>query len=437
MWILPRFHFYTVSATLLLAAVSSVVIGWTGVRLRDVNVLMLALALLSLSGFFLIHGLSTPGFIIPDAYHLSGVTSQIAMTTCAIWLGLSTLPADHPFIRYISRHRSIIVIGWVVLILASIVGALADPKISDDIPVDSLPLNYIIALITIALYLLAAKQYFRHYQIARFPMHRAIVFGAVTLSATECIMVTTAMWTLAWWLYHLVLVLSTGVLLIGVIAQYKSNASIIQTFHQMFSANPFERIRIGISSSMENLIIATETKDTYTAGHNFRVAHYALQLGKEMNLPPESLRALARGGLIHDVGKISIPEPILNKPGKLSADERMVIEQHPASGYELCKYIGFMVDELAVIRNHHEKWDGSGYPDKLKGHEISLLARILAVADVYDALTSRRSYREPWSSDKALQTIVEGAGTHFDPDCVTAWVRLCHSEHFIIPEPTR
>ncbi|UOF91982.1 HD-GYP domain-containing protein [Fodinisporobacter ferrooxydans] len=434
MWVLPRFHFYFISSVLILATICSIIIGWTGARIRDLNVLMLALAILSLSGFFLIHGLSTPGFIISDSYHLAGVSSQIAMTTCAVWILLSTLPADYALIRYVSKHRGKVVIGWLTLIAALNIVSLVYPDISDFIPVDFMPLNYSFAFFTVVLFVRAAKRYFQQYQFARFPIHAAMVLGSVLLSITELIMVTTRMWTLAWWLYHVVLVVSTAILLYGVIAQYKSNVSITRTFHQVSDIDPMERIRISISNSMQKLIIATETKDAYTAGHNFRVAMYALQLAEAMNLEPELLKALVRGGLIHDVGKIQVPESILNKPGKLSAEERAVIEQHPVTGYEICKYIGFMAEELSVIRHHHEKWDGTGYPDKLKDTQIPLLARVLAVADVYDALTSRRSYREPWSHERAMRVIEDDAGSHFDPDCVKAWVRLCNSGRFVIPD---
>src|SRR6185312_7617252 len=139
--------------------------------------------------------------------------------------------------------------------------------------------------------------------------------------------VTTMMWTLTWWWYHIVLVISTLIMLYGVIAQYRSHMSIIRTSNQENESSG--RIRIGNSSSMQNLIAITEAKDKYTAGHNYRVAMYGLQIAQAMNLDPEQLRALARGGLIHDVGKLLVPGEILNKPGKLTADERAVIEQHP------------------------------------------------------------------------------------------------------------
>lgn len=425
MWELPRFHFYIISPTLLALAISSIIVGWTGIRLRDMNVLMLALAILSLNGFFLIHGLSTPGFIIDEEYHLAGVASQVGMTTCAVWIFLSTLSSDHSFIRMISKHRRSIVMSWVAMIILMNIAALRYPDISDFIPIDFEPLNYVLTVLTVFLYLWAAKRYFQQFRLVKFPLHAAIVFGSVLLTITQCIMITTMMWTLAWWLYHVSLAVSALMMLFGTIAQYRSNISVSQTS---------QKLRISISSSMQNLIVATEAKDEYTAGHNYRVAMYGLQLGQAMNLNSEMLRALARGGLIHDVGKIQVPSEILNKPGKLDTDERIVIEQHPVIAYEMCKYIGFMSEELSVIRHHHEKWDGTGYPDKLKGTEISLLARILAIADVYDALTSRRSYREPWSQERALQVIVEGSGTHFDPDCVSAFVQLCDRGELVIPE---
>ncbi|MCC2686864.1 MAG: metal dependent phosphohydrolase, partial [Paenibacillaceae bacterium] len=148
MWELPRFHFYVISATLLFATISALAIGWTGIRLRDMNVLFLALAIISLTGFFLIHGLTTPGFIIPDQHHLAGVASQIAMTACAIWIALSTLHSDHPLIRYVSKRRRTFIAGWMAIIVIMNILAITRPDISDFIPIDIEPLNYVIGLVT-------------------------------------------------------------------------------------------------------------------------------------------------------------------------------------------------------------------------------------------------------------------------------------------------
>lgn len=432
LWHSPNFHFYVLSPSLLALAISAIAVGWTGIRLRDISIIMLALAIFSLSGFFLIHALSTPGFLIHDAYHVAGVSSQMGLTICAVWILLSTLPSDHFFIRIVSQHRKKIVFGWVTIIAILITVSLLNPHISEFIPIHHEPLNYLMAIITSFLYLWAGKRYYQQFRIIHFPLHAAIVIGSILLVLTEIVMISTQSWTLAWWLYHVILGLSALTLLYGIIVQYRSNLSITHTFHHENSSS--NRLRISISSSMQDLIVATETKDQYTAGHNYRVAMYSLQLARAMNLNEEQLRALARGGLIHDVGKTQIPSTILNKPGQLDSYERHVIEQHPVTGYEMCKYIGFMTEELSVIRHHHEKWDGTGYPDKLKGTEIPLLARILAIADVYDALTSRRSYRDPWSHENALKVITDGSGTHFDPECVSAFVGLCNRGKFNIQE---
>jgi HD-GYP domain-containing protein (c-di-GMP phosphodiesterase class II) len=154
----------------------------------------------------------------------------------------------------------------------------------------------------------------------------------------------------------------------------------------------------------------------------------AVQIGKSMGLNPEALRALAQGGIVHDIGKLNIPGEILNKPGKLDENERKLIEEHPKSGWALCKALGFMPDELAIIRHHHERWDGTGYPDQLAGEAIPLLARIMAVSDVYDALTSKRSYREPWSHEQASEFLIAHKGSQFCPTIIEAWKNMLKEE---------
>lgn len=235
----------------------------------------------------------------------------------------------------------------------------------------------------------------------------------------------------------MLLLVSMVVMLTGLFKQYAAaNHSMVMTIKALFTNDPIERITSSISSSVRQLIAVTETKDSYTAGHNFRVTMYALRLGEEMQLKPEQLRALSQGAIVHDVGKIHIPDVVLNKPGKLTYDERKLIETHPVKGYDMCKNLGFMKEELEIIRSHHERWDGTGYPDQLAGEQIPLLSRIVAVADVYDALTSHRAYRKAWSHDEAIQFLEENKNTHFDPRCVDVWVRACRRDSQIYEYPS-
>lgn len=165
-----------------------------------------------------------------------------------------------------------------------------------------------------------------------------------------------------------------------------------------------------IEAVLFSLANAIEARDPYTEGHVQRVAQLALALGSRMNLPGKEMRALKLGGALHDIGKIKVPDGILNKPGPLTAEERDIMETHASSGHQIClplkKNLG---SALEVIRGHHEKLDGTGYPDGLKGEEISTVARIMAVVDIYDALVTDRPYRKGMPKDKALRIIGEMA----------------------------
>lgn len=141
-----------------------------------------------------------------------------------------------------------------------------------------------------------------------------------------------------------------------------------------------------------------------------------------MNLGIDAVNKMRIAGLIHDIGKIGVSESILNKPGYLTTDERREIERHPEIGWRLLSSTNEYSELAQFVLNHHEKWDGSGYPNGLKGEAIPLEARIIAVADAYDAMTSERSYRVALSKEKAIEELRKGSGTHFDPEIVTVFI---------------
>lgn len=169
---------------------------------------------------------------------------------------------------------------------------------------------------------------------------------------------------------------------------------------------------------------AVELRDQETAGHTQRVTELAVKIGRELGLNPRDLEDLRRGAILHDVGKLAIPDAILLKPGPLTPEEWAVMKQHPLHAYDWLKGIPFLQRALNVPLYHHERWDGSGYPHGLAGETIPLLARVFAVADVYDALTSDRPYRDAWPAQKALSYIREEAGRQFDPQVVEAFLNL-------------
>jgi putative two-component system response regulator len=156
-----------------------------------------------------------------------------------------------------------------------------------------------------------------------------------------------------------------------------------------------------------SLALSIEAKDPYTEGHCDRLSKYSVALGEKLGLAEDLRVALRRGGLVHDIGKLAVPERILLKPGPLTPEERKVMEQHTIAGERICAPLRSFRHVLPIIRHHHEKWDGSGYPDGLTGEQIPLTARILQVTDIYDALTTDRPYRKALPLDKALSIMRE------------------------------
>ncbi|MEN2769057.1 HD-GYP domain-containing protein [Ornithinibacillus xuwenensis] len=176
---------------------------------------------------------------------------------------------------------------------------------------------------------------------------------------------------------------------------------------------------------VKGIITTLELKDPYTRGHSERVAEYALSLAKATEkYKKEELKFFYYACLLHDIGKIHIPDYILTKPGKLTADEYNLIKMHPAVGAKAVQDVEGISDNISVILSHHERWDGSGYPEGLKGTDIPFLARVTTIADAFDAMTSSRSYRSALSIEEAYTRILNGKGTQFDPELVELFTHV-------------
>lgn len=179
---------------------------------------------------------------------------------------------------------------------------------------------------------------------------------------------------------------------------------------------------LAVTPDPEHLILAlaaaAEAKDPYTERHSQRVANSAFRLGTRLGLKESDLVALYRGGLIHDIGKIAVPDAILLKPGPLNAEEEREMRAHAVVGESIVRAHPSVADVLNIVRNHHERFDGGGYPDGLSGYKIPLLARIVSVCDAYDALASDRPYRARRNPAEAIETLMRGAGQQWDRELV-------------------
>jgi putative nucleotidyltransferase with HDIG domain len=188
------------------------------------------------------------------------------------------------------------------------------------------------------------------------------------------------------------------------------------------------RQRMTFLTTLESLAKSLEARDTYTRGHSQRVCDLSLLIGESLGLSQEAQEELRVGTILHDIGKIGVPDQILNKPGRLDDAEFEIMKSHPVIGYEICKPLMLSEGVLLIIRNHHEKLDGTGYPDGLKGGELPLSLRIVCVADAFDAMSSRRPYRAVMDMHKVLGELAKGAGTQFDSVVVEALKNLLPTE---------
>jgi putative nucleotidyltransferase with HDIG domain len=213
---------------------------------------------------------------------------------------------------------------------------------------------------------------------------------------------------------------------LGMISAFANQAAVAidnaRLFDDLQESNA--ELEIAYQATLEGWVRALDMRDKETEGHTQRVTTLTQRLAHSMGVNDDALLHITRGALLHDIGKMAIPDGILLKPGDLTTEERILIQKHPDYAYEMLSPIKFLLPALDIPYCHHEKWDGSGYPRKLKGEEIPFAARIFSVVDVWDALVSDRPYRKGLEPEGVKKSIREGSGTHFDPRVVDAFLGL-------------
>lgn len=196
----------------------------------------------------------------------------------------------------------------------------------------------------------------------------------------------------------------------------------------------YDKLERAYMESIQTLRYTVEAKDTYTRGHSDRVSEFSVLIGKHLGLPETDLRTLQIGGLFHDIGKIGVPDSILLKEGKLTDDEYSEIKNHPTIGAHILSSATIFKDIIPIVKHHHEKYDGNGYPGKLKGDDIPYFARIAAVADTFDAMTSKRTYRDALPLEVVISEIERCKGTQFDPKIADVFLDILNNHYDEVKE---
>ncbi len=209
---------------------------------------------------------------------------------------------------------------------------------------------------------------------------------------------------------------------------------LVPLFVARWAMGQFAEQRRAYGATMEALCQAVETKDYYTRGHSERVSRGSGMIARQIGMHADRTEAIMFAGMLHDVGKLGVPTKVLQKTGPLTEEEFAAIQLHPLRGLEIVREIGFLNEALAGIMHHHEKIDGTGYPMGFAGDEIPEFARVIAVADAFDSMTSTRSYREARRMSDAIEELRKGAGSQFDPVMVEAFIAALHREGWRLPE---
>jgi HD superfamily phosphohydrolase YqeK len=209
---------------------------------------------------------------------------------------------------------------------------------------------------------------------------------------------------------------------------------LVPLFVARWAMGQFAEQQRAYAATMAALCQAVETKDFYTRGHSERVSRGAGMIARQIGMRADRAEAIKYAGMLHDVGKLGVPTKVLQKTGPLTEEEFAAIQLHPMRGLEIVREIGFLNEALAGIMHHHEKIDGTGYPMGFAGDEIPEFARIIAVADAFDSMTSTRSYREARRMSEAIDELRKGAGTQFDPALVEAFIAALHRDGWRLPE---
>lgn len=416
-------HFWSVGATALASAIACGVIVAGARTLRETRLLFLALAFVSIGGIFSVHGLLTPHVLVETFYPALAVSSWASVLAGSAFVALSAAPLPRSIERAVARAGAAIFAWATVGIALYITLSFRAERWLDWAPTDERAAQYLIAATATALFAYAAYRYWQAFQFARLPSQGAMVIALALLADVPAILLWGQLWAFSWWMYHLLYGAAFVVLFAGWAYEARRAGSLNVIADALSMRDALAALDRGRDAHLIELVDAIETKDRATLGHVRRVSAYALAAGRELRLGATELRDLALAAEMHDVGKIGVPDQILAKPGRLTPDEHAEMQRHAQRGGRIASGVRSLRGIAAVIGAHHERLNGAGYPDGLRGEQIPFLARIIAVADTYDAMTSDRPYRRAMSHDEAVAELERVRGVELDAACVDALVR--------------
>jgi HD-GYP domain-containing protein (c-di-GMP phosphodiesterase class II) len=422
MWV----HFYGVGVTSLVATAAAVVLTTVGARERDSRTVIVGGGFSLMAALLAVHGLVTPGVLVgPNG--LIAVTGAATLPVGGAVMLLASLP---PFSgrRAIRRVLAVEATLGVAIVSFSVVGA-AFPSTVPPVPDARSPEAMALFAVGLVLYGLLSVRAMNTFLLTRRFADLAVVAGIVLLACALYSALFLSFMDLGWWLGHIFEL--AGIVVVGssLVFDLRRGRRSRPLVGDLRAAELVAAEEAFLGARVRALMERLAAKDISTEEHTRRVATLAVVVGEQLGLSPARLRTLAIGGLLHDIGKLSLPDAILQKPGGLDEAEYDVVKLHPERGYELLNELGGFDSTITrLVLDHHERLDGSGYPRGLDAAELDVATRILSVCDVYDALVSPRVYRPAWPQEDALALLRDEADVGFDHRCVDALERAVAAE---------
>ena len=425
--VIPIQHFYVVSAVSLLAFLVAVMLSISAAQLQHYKLLLLGVGFMSMAGLFSVHGLATPGVMVPAEAGYAGdrsvvqVAGFLALVVPAVFFAAGYLP----LLSLYERRLPFWPAGALVLVTLSALAVFAafafiNAAVIADLPVVATPVIYLVSAVAAVCLLFAGYQQFASYRVAGMRLQGSLALAFPLLACALLSQVITQAFTLAWWEYHLLMLIAVGLAFVALVRERRRGKGYRTILEAALDLQVRAEIELEHVAEITALAAAIEAKDRDTRGHTVRVAELTVGIARELGMPAPTLRYMARAGLLHDIGKLHIPDSILLKPGPLDDEEWVVMKRHPEMGLDILRRLGKFEKEAEVVIAHHERIDGSGYPHQLRGEDIPIGARILAVADTYDVLVSDRPYRRARTRTEAIKILDEESGPHLWTPAVDA-----------------
>jgi HD-GYP domain-containing protein (c-di-GMP phosphodiesterase class II) len=411
-------HFGGVALSAALAVAAAAALTVAGARRHDGRAVLVGTAFSVMAALLCLHGLTTPGILV-DGNGVVAFTGGATLPVGGAILALTALPA----LRHPGAVRPLLALLGTAVALIACLGAAAvlEPAIVPSVPEPRSPLALALLGVGLAFYALLGLRALRTHRLTRRGADLLVAVGLVWLAAALVASLVLDYRNLGWWLGHGFEVVGIAIVGFPVALDLRRSAQSRPLVGDLRGADLVTAEEAFLGSHVRALMVALAEKDAYTEGHVRRVALRAVQVGEELGLSAGRLRGLAAGGLLHDIGKLSVPDEILKKPGPLTESEYAVVRAHPERGRALLRELGgFDAAVLDLVLGHHERLDGSGYPLARPAPQLSVDVRILGVCDVYDALISPRVYRPAWTHQRAVDLLRAGSGSEFDPRVVAA-----------------